>query len=76
MCPAGATVLGDVLIAGSADVVGAVDVPPVPGLGELIEFKELVGSGHCPDERHDISVQGALDIIFWGINWSLVLSCL
>lgn len=64
MCPARATVLGDVLVAGSADVVGAVDVPPVPGLGELIEFKELIGSGHRPDERHDIRVQGALDILF------------
>lgn len=28
--PAGATVLGDVLVAGCAHIVGAVDVPPVP----------------------------------------------
>lgn len=51
MCPARATVLGDVLVAGSADVVGAVDVPPVPRLGELIEFQELVGSRQRPDEK-------------------------
>ena len=28
--PAGATVLGDVLVAGRAHIVGAIDVPPVP----------------------------------------------
>lgn len=30
MCPAGATVLGDVLVASCAHIVGAIDVPPVP----------------------------------------------
>lgn len=43
--------MGDVLVAGGADVVGAVDVPPVPRLGELIEFQELVGSRQRPDEK-------------------------
>lgn len=33
--PAGATVLGNVLVAGGAHIVGAVDVPPVPGLGQI-----------------------------------------
>ncbi len=33
--PAGATVLGDVLVAGGAHIVGAVDVPPVPGFGQI-----------------------------------------
>lgn len=33
--PAGATVLGNVLVAGRAHIVGAVDVPPVPGFGQI-----------------------------------------
>lgn len=35
MGPAGATVLGNVLVASCADVVGAIDVPPVPGLRQI-----------------------------------------
>lgn len=42
MGPAGATVLGDVLVAGGAHVVDIVDVPPVPRLWQVVHRKELM----------------------------------
>lgn len=35
MSPTGATVLGDVLVAGSTDVVDAVDISPIPGFWQI-----------------------------------------
>lgn len=35
MGPAGATVLGNVLVAGRAHIVDAIDVPPVPRFGQI-----------------------------------------
>lgn len=43
--PAGPTVLRDVLVAGGAGVVDAVDVPPVPALRELGHVQVLVRPG-------------------------------
>lgn len=42
MGPAGAAVLGDVLVASRADEVGSVDVPPVPRLGQLRDLQVLM----------------------------------
>lgn len=35
MGPAGATVLGNVLVSGRAHIVGAINVPPVPRFGQI-----------------------------------------
>lgn len=54
MSPAGATVLGDVLVACCTDIVDAIYIPPVPGLRQLSKVQEFgrkssssgVESGH------------------------------
>lgn len=46
--PAGAAVLGDVLVAGGADVVDAVDVSPVPGFGQIGNVEILVRTRSGP----------------------------
>lgn len=45
MGPAGPAVLRDVLVAGGAGIVDAIDVPPVPALRELGDVQVLVRPG-------------------------------
>lgn len=51
MSPAGATVLGDVLVASCTDIVDSIYIPPVPGpwqLSKVHEFKrKSCGSGRA-----------------------------
>ena len=56
MGPAGAAVLGDVLVTSGAGVVDAIDIPPVPGLRELNEVQEFVSANGSPRERRQFSV--------------------
>lgn len=52
--PARPTVLGNVLVASCADVVGAIDVPPVPGLGQVSDVQILMGTRGGPVGRQVI----------------------
>lgn len=48
MSPAGATVLGDVLVASGADVVDAADISPIPGLWQIRNVQILVRTSSRP----------------------------
>lgn len=48
MSPTGATVLGDVLVAGRADVVDAVDISPIPGFWQIRNVQILVRTRSGP----------------------------
>ena len=52
MRPAGAAVLGDVLVSGDTGVVDPIHVAPVPALGEIRRGQVLMRPGICPGNRH------------------------
>lgn len=52
MRPAGAAVLGDVLVSGDTGVVDPIHVAPVPALGEIRRGQVLMRPGVRPGNRH------------------------
>lgn len=53
--PAGATVLGDLLVPSSTDVVDAIHIPPVPRLQQLDQVEDLMGP-RCTSGREILGV--------------------
>lgn len=58
--PAGAAVLGDVLVPGDAGVVDAVHIAPVPALGQVRRRQVLMGPGVGPARDHQPQPSRAL----------------
>lgn len=56
MSPTGATVLRDVLVASCADVVDAIDVPPVPRFWQIRNVEILVRTRGGPENRQVVTL--------------------
>lgn len=69
MCPAGPAVLRDVLVPSGAGVVDAVDVPPVPALGERGDVQVLVRPGVGPGAGRGAGARDSRDRDSSGHMW-------